>query len=92
MPWRNFIQPVLIGSSHLTGMSIELLTMVVLMVVFYKSEKQSRTETGAALTVLYAKDLEATYERVKSLGGSINKEIFSFPGGRALSVLRLSWQ
>jgi predicted enzyme related to lactoylglutathione lyase len=49
---------------------------------FYKSELQSRTETGAALVVLFAGDLEATRDRVVSAGGNICRDIFSFPGGR----------
>jgi uncharacterized protein len=32
--------------------------------------------------VLYAADLEAFVDKVKSAGGSIVKPIFSFPGGR----------
>ncbi|MEM8944407.1 MAG: VOC family protein [Planctomycetota bacterium] len=48
----------------------------------YKSEKRSNTETGAALVILYADDLEATLERVTAHGGTTSKEIFSFPGGR----------
>jgi len=32
--------------------------------------------------VLYAKNLEATRDDVVASGGSILKEIFSFPGGR----------
>ena len=34
------------------------------------------------LVVLYADDLEAKYEQIKTNGGQIVKEIFSFPGGR----------
>lgn len=36
----------------------------------------------APLPVLYSSDLEKTMEAVTSAGGSIVKEIFSFPGGR----------
>lgn len=49
---------------------------------FYKSDKHSVTENGAALIVLYASDLEETQEKIISNGGKIVKEIFSFPGGR----------
>lgn len=49
---------------------------------FYKSEKQSATANGAVLVVLYASDLEATKETVQSSGGTVVKDIFSFPGGR----------
>lgn len=49
---------------------------------FYRSELSSSTDTGAALVVLYATDLEKTRETVVNNGGTIVKEIFSFPGGR----------
>jgi len=32
--------------------------------------------------VLYAANLEDSYARVKASGGSIRREVFSFPGGR----------
>jgi len=37
---------------------------------------------GGVLVVLYARDLAATEARVRTEGGIIVKEIFSFPGGR----------
>ena len=37
---------------------------------------------SSPLVVIYADDLEATYEQVKASGGQITKEIFNFPGGR----------
>jgi predicted enzyme related to lactoylglutathione lyase len=37
---------------------------------------------GSPLVIIYAGDLEAKYEQVKTGGGQITKEIFSFPGGR----------
>ena len=49
---------------------------------FYLSDKQSVTETGAALVVFYAENLEATQDSVLANKGQIIKEIFSFPGGR----------
>lgn len=49
---------------------------------FYKSDASSSTKNGAALIVLYAEDLEGTQETVMKSGGTIVKEIFSFPGGR----------
>jgi len=49
---------------------------------FFRSELQSSTANGAALIVLFANDLEATRDKVIANGGSICKEIFSFPGGR----------
>lgn len=39
-------------------------------------------QVGRPLVILYANDLEASIERVKSAGGRIVKPIFSFPGGR----------
>ena len=49
---------------------------------FFKSAASSSTKTGAALIVLYAKDLEATEKVVLKNGGSIVRQIFAFPGGR----------
>lgn len=49
---------------------------------FYKSSNRSSTETGAALIVVYAEDLEAARESVVRNSGSICREIFAFPGGR----------
>lgn len=37
---------------------------------------------GGALIVIYAGDLEAMEARVRRAGGTIEKPIFSFPGGR----------
>lgn len=49
---------------------------------FYKSDKRSSTTNGAALIVLYADDLEKTRQTILASGGTIVREIFSFPGGR----------
>jgi uncharacterized protein len=49
---------------------------------FYRADAQSSTANGAALVVVYAADLEATRERLLSSGGTLAKDIFSFPGGR----------
>lgn len=49
---------------------------------FYKSEHHSSTANGAALIVLYSSELEKTKDTVIASGGTIVKEIFSFPGGR----------
>lgn len=49
---------------------------------FYRSDAVSSTETGAALVIFYADDLEAVQESVIEAGGVIVKPIFSFPGGR----------
>ncbi len=49
---------------------------------FYKSELKADTANGSALIVLYSNNLEDTLSQVKEAGGTIVKEIFSFPGGR----------
>jgi len=49
---------------------------------FYRSDQCSVTSNGAVLVVLYAIDLEKTRDKVVANGGKIEKEIFSFPGGR----------
>ncbi|MBD9481954.1 VOC family protein [Pseudomonas sp. PDM14] len=49
---------------------------------FYRSELSASTANGAVLVVLYADDLEAAAERVRTHGGQILREIFKFPGGR----------
>lgn len=54
---------------------------------FYKSDLRSVTSNGAALVVLFAKDLETTRDAVVNNGGSIQKDIFSFPGGRRFHFL-----
>ncbi len=38
--------------------------------------------TGGPLVVLYSTDLEASLGSVRDAGGTITKDIFSFPGGR----------
>lgn len=38
--------------------------------------------TGGPLVILYSLDLELTSSSVRRAGGTITKEIFSFPGGR----------
>ena len=49
---------------------------------FYRSELFSSTENGSALIVFYSNNLESTQTKIENAGGSIKKEIFSFPGGR----------
>lgn len=49
---------------------------------FYKSPRHSSTENGAALVILYAKNLEAALDRVVKAGGTIVTDIFDFPGGQ----------
>lgn len=49
---------------------------------FYKSDLAAATANGSALVILYSQNLEQTLDKVKQAGGSIIKDIFSFPGGR----------
>ncbi len=44
--------------------------------------KENEVITGGPLVVIYAVDLEGVEAAVRSAGGTIVKEIFSFPGGR----------
>lgn len=37
---------------------------------------------GSVLVILYSSKLEESLEKVENAGGTIKKEIFSFPGGR----------
>jgi hypothetical protein len=41
-----------------------------------------KVQSGGALIVIYAADLEGTEAKVKGAGGSIVKPTFTFPGGR----------
>jgi len=54
---------------------------------FFKSDLQSTTENGAALIVIFASDLEATQNKIVANGGTLCREIFSFPGGRRFHFL-----
>ena len=49
---------------------------------FYRADLQSESSKGGALVVLYSDSLADCLEQVKSAGGSINKPIFEFPGGK----------
>ncbi len=49
---------------------------------FFKSDLCSSTSNGAALTVFYSQNLEATQDKIVKAGGTIIKPMFSFPGGR----------
>jgi predicted enzyme related to lactoylglutathione lyase len=49
---------------------------------FYRSTLTSKVAAGAALVVLYSKDLAGCEARIVAAGGSIVKPVFSFPGGR----------
>ena len=49
---------------------------------FYRTDKRASTDNGSVLIVFYAKALKEIETKVKSLGGTIVKETFEFPGGR----------
>lgn len=49
---------------------------------FYRSDLRASVAAGSALLILYAADLEEAERRVTAHGGTIVREIFSFPGGR----------
>lgn len=49
---------------------------------FFQSDFASSTGNGAALVVLYSRDLEATQAKIERGGGLVVKPVFSFPGGR----------
>lgn len=49
---------------------------------FFSSEHAMNSEQGSALVVLYSSTLEESQSKVERAGGKINKDIFSFPGGR----------
>ncbi len=47
-----------------------------------EAKVSSGSPTSGVLVVLYSKDLEDTYNKVKGAGGRIVRETFDFPGGR----------
>ncbi len=49
---------------------------------FYRSDKVSSYAAGSSLIVIYTERLEELRDRAKTLGASITRDIFSFPGGR----------
>lgn len=49
---------------------------------FYPAEKKSNYETNGSLLIFFSDDLESTQSAVEQAGGTISKQIFSFPGGR----------
>lgn len=54
---------------------------------FRRADLRSHSETGGVLVVLFAKDLEATRDKVVAAGGKLSQDIFSFPGGRRFQFL-----
>lgn len=49
---------------------------------FFHSELKATTDNGSALVVFYSSHLEETLTKIVASGGTIVKEIFTFPGGR----------
>jgi len=49
---------------------------------FFKADKASKPQNGAALIIFYSKSLEETQAKIIKAGGKIVQEIFTFPGGR----------
>jgi predicted enzyme related to lactoylglutathione lyase len=43
---------------------------------------ESKVVPGGPLVILYSRDLDASFAKVKKAGGRIIKEPFDFPGGR----------
>ena len=57
---------------------------------FFRSELASTTQKGAGLTIFFSQNLEITAAKVVQEGGIINREIFSFPGGRRFHFIEPS--
>jgi predicted enzyme related to lactoylglutathione lyase len=49
---------------------------------FARADKAASMDTGSVLVIFYAEDLESSLARVTECGGSVVRDIFSFPGGR----------
>ena len=49
---------------------------------FYKSDQTASYAEGSVLIVFFANDLEAALQKVVDSGGSVVRDVFSFPGGR----------
>ena len=49
---------------------------------FARAEGRSTITAGGVLVVFYHPRLEEVRQRVVDLGGTVTKDIFSFPGGR----------
>lgn len=54
---------------------------------FYTADTTVSVATGSPLIVFYCDHLEEARERVVSLGGTISRDIFTFPGGRRFHFL-----
>ena len=49
---------------------------------FRRSDVAVAVDKGSALLVFYKEDLATASARVAELGGTISRDVFSFPGGR----------
>ena len=49
---------------------------------FFLSDEVATTDGGGALIVFYSRALEETQAKILAAGGSVVRDIFSFPGGR----------
>lgn len=49
---------------------------------FYRADMNADADQGSALIILYSETLEDARARVLDAGGTVKKDIFSFPGGR----------
>jgi len=54
---------------------------------FRKADVASSADDGSPLIVFYREDLAAASTRVAELGGTIKRDIFSFPGGKRFHFL-----
>lgn len=50
-------------------------------------ERSDESVGNGALVILYHRDLEAVLAKIMPAGGSIAKDVFSFPGGRRFHFL-----
>ena len=49
---------------------------------FYRADLSNQSAQGGALLVFYSADIEATQAKVIQHGGTLNRPLFDFPGGR----------
>ncbi|HVU35053.1 MAG TPA: VOC family protein [Opitutaceae bacterium] len=49
---------------------------------FARGTRRNRLEEGGAAVVIFSDELERVRDRVSAHGGTITRDIFSFPGGR----------
>lgn len=57
---------------------------------FYRADKASLAENGAALTVFLTNDLAAVESRIIEAGGVISTPTFEFPGGKRFHFIEPS--